>query len=42
MAGEDMQPKLHYTVDGKRVDASQRGLHVIRMQNGQTRKIVVR
>ena len=42
MAGEDMQPKLHYSVDGKRVDASQRGLHVIRMQNGQTRKIVVR
>ena len=42
MAGEDMQPKLHYTVDGKRVDASQRGLHVIRMQNGHTRKIVVR
>ena len=42
MAGEDMQPKLHYSVDGKRVDALQRGLHVIRMQNGQTRKIVVR
>lgn len=42
MAGEDMQPKLHYSVDGKRVDASQRGLHVIRMQNGHTRKIVVR
>ncbi|MCI7748243.1 MAG: DUF5074 domain-containing protein, partial [Paraprevotella sp.] len=42
MAGEDMQPKLHYSVDGKLVDASQRGLHVIRMQNGQTRKIVVR
>lgn len=42
MASEDMQPKLHYSVDGKRVDASQRGLHVIRMQNGQTRKIVVR
>ena len=42
MAGEDMQPKLHYSVDGKRVDALQRGLHVIRMQNGHTRKIVVR
>ena len=42
MAGEDMQPKLHYSVDGKRVDALQRGLHVIKMQNGNTRKIVVR
>lgn len=42
MTGEDMQPKLHYSVDGKRVDALQRGLHVIRMQNGHTRKIVVR
>ena len=42
MAGEDMQPKLHYSVDGKRVDALQRGLHVIKMQNGHTRKIVVR
>ena len=42
MTGEDMQPKLHYSVDGKRVDALQRGLHVIKMQNGHTRKIVVR
>ena len=42
MAAGDRLPQLHYTVDGKRVDASQRGLHVIRMQNGQTRKIVVR
>ena len=42
MAAGDRLPQLHYTVDGKRVDASQRGLHVIRMQNGHTRKIVVR
>ncbi|MDY3097950.1 MAG: DUF5074 domain-containing protein, partial [Bacteroidaceae bacterium] len=42
MAAGDRLPQLHYTVDGKRVDASQRGLHVIRMQNGQTRKIVGR
>ncbi|MGM9674396.1 MAG: DUF5074 domain-containing protein, partial [Bacteroidaceae bacterium] len=42
MAGEGVQPRLHYSVDGKRVDASQRGLHVVRMQNGHTRKIVVR
>ena len=40
--GQGVQPQLHYSVDGKRVDASQRGLHVVRMQNGHTRKIVVR
>ncbi|MCI7763736.1 MAG: DUF5074 domain-containing protein [Bacteroidales bacterium] len=42
MTAGDRLPQLHYTVDGKRVDASQRGLHVIKMQNGHTRKIVVR
>ena len=42
MAAGDRQTQLHYTVDGKRVDASQRGLHVVRMKNGQARKIVVR
>ncbi len=42
MAAGDRLPQLHYTVDGKRVDASQRGLHVVRMKNGQARKIVVR
>ena len=42
MAAGDRQTQLHYTVDGKRVDASQRGLHVVRLKNGQARKIVVR
>ena len=42
MATGDRLLQLHYTVDGKRVDASQRGLHVVRMKNGQARKIVVR
>ena len=32
----------YYTIDGKRIDSPQRGINIVRMKNGTTKKLIVR
>lgn len=32
----------YYTLDGKRIDQPQRGINIVRMKNGETKKLIVR
>ena len=38
----DVQEVTRYTIDGKRVSQTQRGLNILRMSNGKTKKVVVK
>ena len=38
---DDAAVKDYYTFDGKRINKKQRGLNIIRMSNGKTRKVVM-
>ena len=40
--GKGVSEIAHYSLDGKRVSATQKGVHVIRLADGSTRKVVVR
>lgn len=38
----ETKPKAYYSVDGKRLETEQKGLNIIRMSDGTTRKVVVK
>jgi hypothetical protein len=40
--GIDQEGAVWYTIDGKRVDKPKKGINIIRMKNGTTKKIVVK
>ncbi len=42
IAKDETAPKAYYTVDGRRHDAQQRGLNIIRMSDGTVRKVMVK
>jgi len=40
--GIDEEGAVWYTIDGKRVDKPKKGINIIRMKNGTTKKVVVK
>jgi hypothetical protein len=40
--GIDQEGAVWYTIDGKRVDKPKKGINIIRMSNGTTKKVVVK
>ena len=40
--GETKEEAMYYNVSGQRIHASQRGLNIIRMSDGATRKVMVK
>lgn len=39
---EQIDEPTYYTIDGKRLDAPQKGLNIVRMGNGTTKKVVIK
>ena len=39
---EDTVPEAYYSPEGRRLDAPQRGINIIKMSNGTTKKVVVK
>jgi hypothetical protein len=40
ISNDDMNGECYYSIDGKQLNKSQRGLNIIRMKNGTTRKVM--
>ena len=42
ITNNDVKPKDHFSIDGTQLDHPQRGINIIRMNDGTTRKVVVK
>ena len=42
VTNDEAEPKAYYSVDGKRIETQQKGINIIRMSDGTTRKVVVK
>ena len=42
VTNDEAEPKAFYSVDGKRIETQQKGINIIRMSDGTTRKVVMK